>query len=86
MKTSSTMIKASLCCILWLSIMVAINASDPDPLQDFCVADTTQANVKINGFLSHIIQLSVPIGNENILDNDQSFPVLHFMAIYNGCH
>ncbi|XP_057814321.2 germin-like protein 1-1 [Cryptomeria japonica] len=51
MKTSSTMIKASLSCILWLSIMVAINASDPDPLQDFCVADTAEANVKINGFV-----------------------------------
>ncbi|XP_059074982.1 germin-like protein 1-1 [Cryptomeria japonica] len=51
MKTSRAMMKASLSCILWLSIIVAINASDPDPLQDFCVADITQANVKVNGFV-----------------------------------
>ncbi|XP_059074981.1 germin-like protein 1-1 [Cryptomeria japonica] len=31
--------------------MVVINASDPDPLQDFCVADTIQGNVNVNGFV-----------------------------------
>lgn len=45
------MTKASFSCMLWLSIIMAINASDPDPLQDFCVADITQANVKVNGFV-----------------------------------
>ena len=51
MKTCATMMKASLSCILWFSLILSINASDPDPLQDFCVADLTQSNVKLNGFV-----------------------------------
>ncbi|KAH9319444.1 hypothetical protein KI387_021213 [Taxus chinensis] len=38
-------------CLLWLSIMAAMaSASDPDPLQDFCVADLSSGVVKVNGF------------------------------------
>lgn len=44
--------KTMILCLLWLSIgLVVTGAYDPDPLQDFCVADETSAGtVKVNGF------------------------------------
>eukprot|EP00253_Pinus_taeda_P030804 PITA_30804 len=44
--------KTMILCLLWLSItLVLTGAYDPDPLQDFCVADETSAgSVKVNGF------------------------------------
>ncbi|XP_057839000.1 germin-like protein subfamily 2 member 1 [Cryptomeria japonica] len=38
--------------LLWLSLLTAmVIASDPDLLQDFCVADVSKGAVKVNGFV-----------------------------------
>ncbi|KAH9319437.1 hypothetical protein KI387_021206 [Taxus chinensis] len=51
MRTSRINTKAALSFFLWLSAILVISGSDPDPLQDFCVADISQGNVKVNGFV-----------------------------------
>ena len=41
-------VKTMILCLLWLSIaLVLTGAYDPDPLQDFCVADDTSAGKSI---------------------------------------
>ncbi|GLJ20204.1 hypothetical protein SUGI_0366770 [Cryptomeria japonica] len=49
MRNSGAVIKAVLSWVLWLSIIIAISASDPYPLQDFCVADLRKGNVTDKG-------------------------------------